>query len=313
MQNANGGEFMALPVNNVASESAPNVTAAATHNPSRHLNSHIDALHALSTAAQRLAEALITELPAEDTDPSGNEACIRSERSATTVAIEESMFIADTIARIEDVAGTRPVDATRSNTSARDEQVPERHLAQASDVTTSNTSSSPAGFITQGPSSQDLSSGHGEGGTHPAAFSGTSEAGHQAVDSELGEDTENTRPDAYSTSTITLPFSPYDYHSAPDRPLENPSHKPAREGASDIRSHVEQDINESTNAAGSFRIDTAEATDPGGTSGRTVNRRHSRPVYSVRRDDDEGDQSRDGDGSVSTREGTEDRGSGDHP
>lgn len=110
-----------------------------------------------------------------------------------------------------------------------------------------------------------------------------------------------------------LPSSPYGHHSAPDRPLENPSHKPAREGASDIRSHVEQDGNESTNAAGPFRIDTAEATETGGTSEGTSSTRDSGPVHGVRLDDDDGDQSRDGGGNVSAREGTEDGGSGDHP
>ncbi|KAI0337011.1 hypothetical protein BDW22DRAFT_1039416 [Trametopsis cervina] len=312
MRNANGREFMALPVNNVASESAPNVTAAGTHNPSRHLNSHIDALHALSTAAQRLAEALLAELPAEHTDPSGNEACIRSERSATTVTTEGSMFIADTTARIEDVAGTRQVDATRSNASNRDEQVPERRPAQAPDATTSDAPSPRAVIVTQGPSSQDLSSGDDEGGTHPASPD-TSGVVYEADNYQLEEDVGKIPTGSYSTSTITLPSSPYDHRSAPDRPLENPSHKPAREGASDIRSHVEQDGNESTNAAGPFRIDTAESTDTGGTSERTFSTGNSRFLHGVEVGHDDGDQSRDGGADVSSREGTEDGGGGDHP
>lgn len=80
-----------------------------------------------------------------------------------------------------------------------------------------------------------------------------------------------------------------------------------------MRSPVEEDGKQSTNAVVPSESDTAEATDPGGTSGRMVSSRHSGPVYSVRREDDDGDQSRDGGGDVSAREGTEDGGGGDHP
>lgn len=131
----------------------------------RHLNSHIHALHNLSTAAQRLAEALIAELPAEDTDPSGNEAYICPERPAAPVTIEESMVIADTTVPTEDVTVTRQVDV-RNNNGHRNEGLHEGHPVQAPDVTTPDSPSSSAGVVTQGPSSQDIPSENDEDGKH---------------------------------------------------------------------------------------------------------------------------------------------------
>lgn len=297
---------------------------AGAHNSLRHLNSHIDALHALSTAAQRLAEALLAGIPTENTDPSGNGACICSERPAAPVVIDESIVLA-TVSK-EDVPGTHQVEAARGNTSNRDEQVPERRPAQAPDITTSNTSSSPAAFITQGPFSQDLSSGHGEGGTRPGESSGlerqhasnqcaatspgTSGAVYEAGNYQPEAEMQNTAIDSYSAPVVALSSPSYDHPGKPDRSPES-----LREEAFNTRSSVGEDGKDSTYATGPSGGDTIEPTDAVNTNNNetTVSAAQGEPVYSVRREDDEGDQSRDRGGDVSAREGTEDGGSGDHP
>ncbi|KAI0337806.1 hypothetical protein BDW22DRAFT_1363776 [Trametopsis cervina] len=165
-----------------------------------------------------------------------------------------------------------PLEAVDGRAEERSSLVP--------DATMSNAPSSQISFVTPVASSQDIQPDHGDGVT----TSGSPRRSGTAYG--LGTDTENTRADAYSTSIITLPSSSYD--------------SPDKDGGK-----------ESTNAAVPSASDTAEATDTGGTSERAFSTRDSGPVHGVEVGHDDEDRSRDGDGSVSTREGTEDRGGGD--
>ncbi|KAI0337764.1 hypothetical protein BDW22DRAFT_852925 [Trametopsis cervina] len=246
------GMTMSLTTNNATSGLVPDVTAAGSNNPLRHLGSHIHALHALSTAAQRLAEALLAELPAEHTDPSDNE-------PAAPVGIEESTICAGTTVPGEDVTGTRQVEAARGNTSNRDEQLSEERPVQAPDVTTRDSPSSPAGVVTQGSSSQDISSGDDEGGTHPVTFPGTSIAVHGAVNHQLEADMKNASTGLYSAPAVTLSSSSYAHPSHPDRPPET-SHRES-EGSSARRSSGGKDGKESTHDTGPPGSDGIEPTD----------------------------------------------------
>lgn len=138
---------------------------------------------------------------------------------------------------------------------------------------------------------------------------------YEADNYQLGADKKNTSTHSYSVPATALSFSSYDHPSKPDRSPETSRGESLREEAFNTRSSVDEDGKESTHATAPSGGDAIEPTDAGNTDNNetTVSAAHGGPVHGVEVGHDDGDQSRDGDGSVSTREGTEDGGCGDHP